>query len=63
MDKKTKLTWRLEEIVSYLEERVSDGTATNKECEIYEDYCWTGKLVKNESLRTVIKRMNKEWEL
>jgi hypothetical protein len=49
-------------VIAYLEDRLKSETATQKETEVYENYVWSGTLDKtNYSLKTIIKRMNKQY--
>lgn len=43
----TKNTFRKEEVISFLEVKILENTATTDEILLYTDYVWNGKLVKN----------------
>jgi hypothetical protein len=43
----TKNTFRKDEVISFLEMKVLENTATTDETLLYEEYVWNGKLRKN----------------
>lgn len=63
MTKKVKLTFRTEEVVAFLEERILDGISKSYEDVLYEDYCVTGKLERGNALKNVLRTMKREWEM
>lgn len=59
----TKLNWRLSEVISFLEERIIDGIATEEEEIVYQDYKWTNKINRNTyEWKCVIGEMSKLYE-
>ncbi|MNG39618.1 hypothetical protein D3C84_1277830 [compost metagenome] len=39
-----KLTWRLSEVIAFLESKLQDNTATEDETLMYENYVWNNKI-------------------
>jgi hypothetical protein len=56
----TKLNFSLEEVVSFLEMKMMDNTATYEQEQLYVEYKWNGKLKKNYTYKLTLKEM-KEW--
>jgi hypothetical protein len=56
----TKLNYSLEEVVSFLEMKMMDNTATYEQEQLYVEYKWNGKLKKNYTYKLTLKEM-KEW--
>jgi hypothetical protein len=54
----TKNTFRKEEVISFLEVKILENTATTDEVLLYEEYVWNGKLRKNNyTYKKVIKQL------
>jgi hypothetical protein len=56
----TKLNYSLEEVVSFLEMKMMDNTATYEQEQLYVEYKWNSKLKKNYTYKLTLKEM-KEW--
>jgi hypothetical protein len=56
----TKLNYSLEEVVSFLEMKMMDNTATYEQEQLYVEYKWNGKFKKNYTYKLTLKEM-KEW--
>lgn len=54
--------FRKEEVVSYLEEILRDGTATEEQEELYLNFKWNGKLVKNYVCKQTISQMRRLYD-
>lgn len=54
-------TFRKEEVISYLEMIIKDGTANEEQEELYLTYIWNGKLKKNYALKLTIRDMRIEY--
>lgn len=51
-------TWRKDEVIAYLEEKILGEVASDEELELYQDYKWFGKLNKNTyTWKNLIKEM------
>lgn len=58
-----KFTIRTSEVISFLEDLISDGLANQDEELLYENYRWEGKLYKtNYTYKSTILKMKKEYE-
>jgi hypothetical protein len=55
--------FRKEEVVSYLEEILKDGTATEEQEDLYIQFQWTGNLVKNYTYKRTISQMIRYYEI
>jgi hypothetical protein len=55
-----KLHFTLEEVVSFIEMKLLDDTATYEQEQLYVDYQWSGKLKRNYTLKKTLKEM-KQW--
>lgn len=49
------MKWTKEEVISYLEQKVLDGSADESEIELYEGFVWNGKLDRKNNLYTYKK--------
>lgn len=57
--------WKQSEVISFLECKILQETATRDELEMYEDYTWNSKLDKTKYtyvIRSLINQMNKEYK-
>jgi hypothetical protein len=54
-----KLHFTKNEVVSFLEEMIEIGMATEDEQLLYENYIWDGELVRNNIYKKVLKKMKK----
>lgn len=60
-----KLHWTVEEVIGFVEGRILDKIADDKEIEMYEDYIWNGELNRDKYLHTykkVLRRMRYFYE-
>jgi hypothetical protein len=58
-----KLKFHKEEVISFLEDKISMNTATQDELEMYENFQWSGKLNKtNYTYKIVLKQMRELFE-
>jgi hypothetical protein len=53
-----KIKFRMSEVKSFLELKVIDNVSTEEELELYENYCWNGKLEKNDTYKQLVREMN-----
>jgi hypothetical protein len=56
-----KVSFREEEVIAYLEDRIKDDLATREEENLYQDYHWFGVLKKNRTYKKVVLKMEKEY--
>jgi hypothetical protein len=54
--------WRRSDVLSYLETKILENIASDKEVELYEEYRWTGKLKINNTYKNLVKELNKEYK-
>jgi hypothetical protein len=57
-----KLHFSLEEVISFLEMKMIDNTATYEQEQLYVDYKWDGKLKKNYTYKLTLRQMKKIYE-
>jgi hypothetical protein len=49
------------EVISYIETLINDGTANEEHEELYIKYMWSGKLIKNDTYKSILREMKKLW--
>lgn len=57
-----KLHFGLEEVVSFLEMKMIDNTATQDEQELYEFYVWNGRLKNNYTRKKLVAQMKRIYD-
>jgi hypothetical protein len=54
-----KLHFKTSEVISFIEDLINDGAATDEQEELYVDYKWEGKLKKNYTYKVTLKQMKR----
>lgn len=55
-----KLTWRLSEVIAFLECKLQDNTATEDEALMYENYVWNNK-INRVTYKSLVAQMREEY--
>lgn len=58
-----KASFRVEEVIDYLEALIVSDEATPEEEYLYQDYHWYGILRKDKVLKRVLRKMGSEWKI
>lgn len=57
-----KVRFLKSEVISYIEELINDGAASEEQEELYVNYKWTGKLEMNYTYKVTLKEMKRIYE-